>query len=258
MFSAAIRVLSRAATIQLEEAAAAHPRPPRNILKGKERAIPIRRDFRSELEAAPVTTDLGALSKVEGVNVNKDIDEKEAKRRLGLEENFTEITDELPVDEASSTAGPSRLPLQSGKVSRSSPVASTNVRPVIAPDVGRTPIPKPVSAIETRPVETSEKSNIAPRVAPTVDKVADTHPPQPDVRPLDSSTQQMSEKQTTIDRPTEDSGPAVTDLPPIAEPPVSLAEEAEDVSLYFDHFGIGRHADEADPRHYASLKGTFI
>lgn len=111
MFSAAVRVLARAATIQLEEAAAAHPRAPaRTLLKGKERALPIRRDIRPE--PAVVESDLGVHAGTEGFGGK----EHEVERRTvgleaghGIEEHLASIVDEIPKRNESS-AGPSRIP----------------------------------------------------------------------------------------------------------------------------------------------------
>jgi hypothetical protein len=112
MFSAAVRVLARAATIQLEEAAAAHPRAPgRTLLKGKERALPIRRDIRPE--PAVVESDLGVHAGTEGFGGK----EKEMAQTgtvglgagHGMEEHLASIVDEIPQKNESS-AGPSRIP----------------------------------------------------------------------------------------------------------------------------------------------------
>lgn len=96
MLSAAIRVLARAATIQLEEAAAAHPRPPPSLLKGKERAIPLRR------HDPPVSeTDMGvgaAGSSRQGapVSVVEEVQPiRKASSAPGLEEQFETLTSEV-------------------------------------------------------------------------------------------------------------------------------------------------------------------
>jgi hypothetical protein len=112
MFSAAVRVLARAATIQLEEAAAAHPRAPtRTLLKGKERALPIRRDIRPE--PAVVESDLGVHAGTEGYGGEEDeLNKKEAVgpgAGHGMEEHLASIVDEMP-QVSESSAGPSRLP----------------------------------------------------------------------------------------------------------------------------------------------------
>ena len=112
MFSAAVRVLARAATIQLEEAAAAHPRAPaRTLLKGKERAIPIRRDIRPE--PAVAESDLGVHTGTEGFGGKEN---QSAQRGTvgtgaghGMEEHLASIVDEIPLKNES-PAGPSRIP----------------------------------------------------------------------------------------------------------------------------------------------------
>jgi hypothetical protein len=112
MFSAAVRVLARAATIQLEEAAAAHPRAPTRILmKGKERALPIRRDIRPE--PAVVESDLGVHAGTEGFGGKEN--ELAQKGTVGMgaghgiEEHLASIVDEIP-QKNESLAGPSRIP----------------------------------------------------------------------------------------------------------------------------------------------------
>jgi hypothetical protein len=112
MFSAAVRVLARAATIQLEEAAAAHPRAPaRTLLKGKERALPIRRDIRPE--PAVVESDLGVHAGTEGFSGREhEIDKKETAGMgagHGMEEHLASIVDEI-TQKNESSAGPSRIP----------------------------------------------------------------------------------------------------------------------------------------------------
>lgn len=111
MFSAAVRVLARAATIQLEEAAAAHPRAPtRTLLKGKERAIPIRRDIRPE--PAVVESDLGVHAGTEGFGGKESELAQTGKvaggAGYGMEEHLASIVDEIPQKDQSS-AGPSRI-----------------------------------------------------------------------------------------------------------------------------------------------------
>jgi hypothetical protein len=112
MFSAAVRILARAATIQLEEAAAAHPRPPtRTLLKGKERALPIRRDIRPE--PAVVESDLGVHAGTEGYGGHETALSQTGKEELGaghgMEEHLASIVEEIP-RKNESPAGPSRIP----------------------------------------------------------------------------------------------------------------------------------------------------
>jgi hypothetical protein len=113
MFSAAVRVLARAATIQLEEAAAAHPRAPaRTLLKGKERALPIRRDIRPE--PAVVESDLGVHAGTEGFGVEENELAQKGTTGLGpghgMEEHLASIVDEIPQNQKNETsAGPSRI-----------------------------------------------------------------------------------------------------------------------------------------------------
>jgi hypothetical protein len=166
MFSAAVRVLARAATIQLEEAAAAHPRAPtRTLLKGKERALPIRRDIRPE--PAVVESDLGVHAGTEGFGGK----EHQVERRTagleaghGMEEHLASIVDEMP-QVSESSAGPSRLP---------------RLRPETVPQTPQAQKPStPHSILETPKPQRRDKLEVnAAKSAPTP-QLSTPHRPTP-------------------------------------------------------------------------------
>jgi hypothetical protein len=247
MFSAAIRVLSRAAAIQLEEVAAAHPRPPRSILKGKERAIPIRRDFRSELEQAPTTTDLGEHSGTEGKwreryatpisSVAAD-----SNRKPGLQENLESLTSELSVETTNSTAGPSRLPPQAEAHRQTAHAAHVSSEadhgqstPKVVTEIDRTPRPEPVASRSSRPTGMPEMVEPAVAVEPTVSVDPPTSKSSKDAAPAPgavetkgpqeavTSAEKIAPKSTVPEPIVEE------DIAPINDTPASIAEEAEDV-----------------------------
>lgn len=180
MFSAAVRVLARAATIQLEEAAAAHPRPTtRTLLKGKERALPIRRDIRPE--PAVVESDLGVHAGTEGYGGKEyevgQLDKAGLGAGHGMEEHLASIVEEIP-RKNESPAGPSRIPrhrpiaqprLQQDRVSSeiqsavTGPTLQTHEEPeepkantAKSAPIGRDPVPQSKATIaEAPPLEDS-------------------------------------------------------------------------------------------------------
>lgn len=246
MFSAAVRVLARAATIQLEEAAAAHPRPSRTVLKGKERAIPIRRDVRAEPVA--INSDLGVKAGVEGLGGNQeDVLRGEGGRYTtggGLEEQLGSIADELPVRADGSTAGPSRQP-------RHTLIRESEIKPV-------EPIKTPKSVSEQASHSSSSAVN---------DHVERAQPVEAKPEVTKNPSEKISESgpevvpPTPIDiksiPPTETEAPHVeAAIPTINEPPIPLAEEAEDVRLHSLMRKPG--TDRTDASSDAGIKGTLI
>jgi hypothetical protein len=172
MFSAAVRVLARAATIQLEEAAAAHPRAPtRTLLKGKERALPIRRDIRPE--PAVVESDLGVHAGTEGFGGK----EHQVERRTagleaghGMEEHLASIVDEMP-QVSESSAGPSRLPRLRPETVPQTPQAQ---KPSTPHSILETPRPQrrdklEVNAAKSPQLSTPHRPTPAPATVPIVE-----------------------------------------------------------------------------------------
>ena len=246
MFSAAVRVLARAATVQLEEAAAAYPRPSRTLLKGKERAIPIRRDVRAEPVA--INSDLGVKAGVEGLGGNQRDFAGRGKEGYtnegGLEEQLGTITDELPVRVNENTAGPSRQP-------RHTLIRESEIKPV---EPIKIPKSGPEQAIHS---SSSAVNDHVERAQPVEAK------PEVTKNPSESILEQGPEvvPPTPIDTksipPTENESPPVeAAIPTINEPQIPLAEEAEDVRLYSLMRKPG--TDWTDASSDAGIKGTLI
>ena len=268
MFSAAVRVLARVATIQLEEAAAAHPRPPRTLLKGKERAIPIRRHIRPE--PAVVESDLGVHAGTEGYD-EKDIELDPSGRTVpvghGMEEHLASIVDEIP-QEVENTAGPSRTARHAQKVvhgfsqepgpSTSQAAATkTSSRPYeqLEVDASRSaPLPRQTTApsLNSKPVtkSTVEDSPLVQAELPVSDqlheilnaksegsaaadaKSADHSDPEA-VKPVESRASEGSPKDSAYIQPLRAEEVESGDILPTTNVfPTPVAEEAEDVSLY--------------------------
>jgi hypothetical protein len=257
MFSAAVRVLARAATIQLEEAAAAHPRPPRTLLKGKERAIPIRRDIRAE----PVTinSDLGLKAGVEGIGAKQENVTDTTSRGYpnggGLEEQLGSITDELPVRVDENSAGPSRPlrhtlitesdkrlgPVESLKKSPTSYQTTTNETPSQVNDGAERADEAKATA---RSVEVTPDVSNASMETPVAPEPLVEEPVTASPTPIDNET--IPSEQHDVEAA----------IPSINEPPIPLAEEAEDVSRSI--LRTRSEADRTDAGRDASIQSPVI
>jgi hypothetical protein len=275
MFSAAVRVLARAATIQLEEAAAAHPRPAaRTLLKGKERALPIRRDIRPE--PAVVESDLGVHAGTEGFGgkEGKLAENKSVEKGAGhgMEEHLASIVDELPRKDGS-TPGPSRItrnrPIdqpQRESIDPSPAVTNSTLRahdkldkleaditktaPLARPTAPR-PIPTPtsVSPVEDSPLVQSELP-ITDQLHEILNAKTDESSPESKAKPKTveqpSAAAVETVKEPVVSPPTEpltkssdvSSSTRIEEIesgdvfPTANEPPLPVAEEAEDVSPF--------------------------
>lgn len=246
MFSAAVRVLARAATIQLEEAAAAHPRPSRSLLKGKERAIPIRRDVRAEPVA--VNSDLGVKAGIEGLGGNREDISGGVKggytNEGGLEEQLGSTTDELPVRVNENTAGPSRQP-------RHTLIRESEIKPVEpskAPkSVSDQALHSSSSAVNDH-VESAQSVEAKSEVTKNPsEKISEQGPEVVPPTPIDTKSIPPTEVESLhVEAP----------IPTIDEPPIPLAEEAEDVRLYSLMRKPG--TDRTDASSDAGIKGTLI
>jgi hypothetical protein len=231
MFSAAVRVLARAAAIQLEEAAAAHPRPPRTLLKGKERAIPIRRDIRAEPVA--INSDLGLKAGVEGIGAKQENVTDTTSRGYpnggGLEEQLGSITDELPVRVDQNSAGPSR-PLRHTLITKS------NSKPVAIESTK-----KPSTTYEQERHEV--RFEINDNVTPANEAKATARPVEATPAVTKPSMDTPVASEPIVEEPVTAASPPIANetipslqhdveasIPSINEPPIPLAEEAEDVS----------------------------
>lgn len=232
MFSAAVRVLARAATIQLEEAAAAHPRPAtRTLLKGKERALPIRRDIRPE--PAVVESDLGIHAGSEGIGGKENELRKGARPPLkaghGMEEHLGSIVDELPQN-VESSAGPSRIPQI-----RPAPVIEAEAAKPATPTIDLRS-PKDVQAGSEKTQATSVSRPSPPQasepIPPAIPPVTNDPKPVSDLPlekaavspPIDTSTKAAVEVTQDPENTKSEDG-----LPTMSEPPLPPVEEAEDV-----------------------------
>lgn len=197
-------MLARAATIQLEEAAAAHPRPPHSLVKGKGRAVPIRTE-------RVVTTDLGlnTAQDARGTALAYESANKKASSSQnsasGLDDQFATITSELDSVSTTSERGPSAS--RAARISNERPPAtieasaSESSTTLITDTVSGHPPPEPVQSPEPlsrsdAPPIPSETSAPAAAVEPDVSK-----------------------------------GPSAEDVvPSMSEPPTSLTDEQDDVS----------------------------
>jgi hypothetical protein len=273
MFSAAVRVLARAATIQLEEAAAAHPRAPaRSLLKGKERALPIRRDIRPE--PAAVESDLGVHAGTEGFGGKENELVQKQTTAIGaghgLEEHLASIVDEIP-QKNESLAGPSRIPrlrpepipkiAQEQVSSKSQPVAeppTPHTRDKLEVDAAKsTPIPQLTMPPKPTPLPATElpveDSPLIQAELPVTDQLheilrAKTDEPAPVAKPAEKPTPAAADPadEPVVSRPPEttsnmsiDPLPPRTDsvesgdiLPTTNESPLPVADDTEDVSPY--------------------------
>jgi len=270
MFSAAVRVLARAATIQLEEAAAAHPRAPaRTLLKGKERALPIRREIRPE--AAVVESDLGVHAGTEGFGGEKN--ELGGKRTVGLgaghgmEEHLASIVDEIPQVKESS-AGPSRIPrlrpetipripqeqkystpqsvLQTPKSQERDKLEVDATKSIPTPQPSTSPRPTPVPA-RVSPVEGSPLIQAELPITDQLHEILESKADEPHLetkpaeQPLPAATEPVDEP--VVSPSPEPTAKLSTDpvqhrteevesgdiLPTTNESPLPVADEAEDV-----------------------------
>ena len=230
MFSAAVRVLARAATIQLEEAAAAHPRAPtRTLLKGKERALPIRRDVRPE--PAVVESDLGVHAGTEGFGGKEN--ELAQKGTVGLEaghgmeEQLASIVDEIPQKNESS-AGPSRLPRLRPETVPQTPQAQKSSAPQ---SITETPKPQRLEKLEVNAAKSvpTPQPSTPPKPTPkpaTISPVEDSPLIQAEL-PVTDQLHEILEKKTaeppTVTKPVEQPLPPATE--PVKEPDVSPPPE---------------------------------
>ena len=246
MFSAAVRELARAATIQLEEAAAAHPRPSRTLLKGKERAIPIRRDVRAEPVA--INSDLRVKAGVEGLGGNQRDVAARGKEGYtnegGLEEQLGSITDELPVPVNENTAGPSRQPRHTLITESEIKSFESTQNPKRVSDQA---LHSSSSAVNDH-VERAQPVEAMPEVKKNPsEKISESGPEVVPPTPIDIKSIP----------PTETEAPHVeAAIPTINEPPIPLAEEAEDVRLRPLIRKPG--TDWTDASSDAGIKGTLI
>jgi hypothetical protein len=295
MFSAAVRVLARAATIQLEEAAAAHPRAPtRTLLKGKERALPIRRDIRPE--PAVVESDLGVHAGTEGFGGK----EHEVGRRTpgleaghGMEEHLASIVDEMP-QVSESSAGPSRLPRLRPETVPQTPQAQ---KPSTPHSILETPTPQRRDKLEVNAAKSAPTPQLStphrPTPAPATVPIVEDSPLIQAELPVTDQLHEILDSKT--DEPHSDTKAAERPLPtpakPVGEPvvspssapkaklsadplpsrteevesgdilsttneaPLPVAEDAEDVSP-FTHFCLP--TDSSGTCSDASLKGPIV
>ena len=254
MFAAAVRVLARAATIQLEEAASAHPRPPPSLLKGKQRAAPIR-DLRHE-RAIP-ETDLGVVSSAPSHRKSADyshantLSDKQHSAGKGLQDQFATITSDLvnePVKSPADLAGPSR-PRHNTRIEESRPPSelesSVSYDPPRLEKTEQTEpsprapseLPRPVA--DERPFPKIE--SVTPKDLTPADSTIDvnshrTEAAAPVVPPPSSQTTATpiaDAEPTRSDEPT--SSPSMSPqeevIPRMSEAPEALVEEQEDVSI---------------------------
>ena len=238
MFSAAVRVLARAATIQLEEADAAHPRgPARTLLKGKERALPIRRDIRPE--PAVVESDLGIHAGTEGFGGKENEIAQKRKVRQGaghgMEEHLASIVDEIPQVKESS-AGPSRIPrLRAETITR----LPQEQKPLKQQSVLETPTPQRRDQLEVDAATSVPTPQPPTRPRPTpvpvkVSPVEDSPLIQAEL-PITDQLHEILETKTaeppTVAKPVEQPLPAATepvDEPVVSPPPVPKAKLSAD------------------------------
>jgi len=230
MFSAAVRVLARAATIQLEEVAAAHPRAPaKTLLKGKERALPIRRDIRPE--PAVVESDLGVHAGTEGFGGKEN--ELAQKGTVGLEaghgmeEHLASIVDEVPQKNESS-AGPSRIPrLRPETVPK---VRQEQKSSIFKPGM-ESPTPQRLEKLEVNTAKSvpTPHPSTPPKPTPksaTLSPVEDSPLIQAEL-PVTDQLHEILEKKTaeppTVTKPVEQPLPPATE--PVKEPDVSPPPE---------------------------------
>lgn len=190
MFGAAVRVLARAAAIQLEEAAAVHPRPPPNLLKGKERAVSLRH------ERVVSETDLGVGARGSSIGTIPAADTSEiaSNNRNGLQDHFQTITDEIE-------AGPSttKQAAQLGPFPQPHPV-----EPLAGP---RRPLVNPTP--ETSSTATIDSTSKAP------DSASSSSIPLRDVRTAGA----VARKTSAIERDTPREPSIADSIPALALPP---------------------------------------
>jgi hypothetical protein len=226
MFSAAVRVLARAATIQLEEAAAAHPRPPaRTLLKGKERALPIRRDIRPE--PAVVESDLGVHAGTEGFGGKANELAQKGTAGMGaghgMEEHLASIVDEIPQKNESS-AGPSRIPRLRPEPIPKIPQEQKSSTPQ---SVLETPTPqrrdKPemnaAKSVPTPKLPTPPKPTPVPATLPSVEDSPLIQAEMPVTDQLHEILESKTDEPHSVAKPAEQPLPAATE--PVDEPVVS-------------------------------------
>jgi hypothetical protein len=296
MFSAAVRVLARAATIQLEEAAAAHPRAPaRTLLKGKERALPIRRDIRPE--PAVVKSDLGVHARTEGFGGKEDELSQKGTAGVGaghgMEEHLASIVDEMP-QVSESSAGPSRLPRLRPETVPQTPQAQ---KPSTPHSVLETPTPQRRDKLEVNAVKSvptpQPSTPHRPAPAPATASIVEDSPLIQAELPvtdqlheiLDSKTDEPHSETKAAERPpptpakpvgepvvspssppkaklSADPLPPRTEevesgdiLPTTNEAPLPVAEDAEDVSP-FTHFCLP--TDSSGTCGDACFKGPIV
>jgi len=229
MFSAAVRVLARAATIQLEEAAAAHPRAPaRTLLKGKERALPIRRDIRPE--PAVVKSDLGVHAGTEGFGEKEnEISQKETGGMgagHGMEEHLASIVDEIPQKNESS-AGPSRIfRLRPETISQIPPEQKSSIQP---PSEFPTPQERDKLEVDAAKSIPTPQPSMPPRPTPAPARVSPVED-SPLIQAELPITDQLHEiLESKADEPHLETKPAEQPLPaatePVDEPVVSPPPE---------------------------------
>lgn len=205
MFAAAVRVLARAATIQLEEAAAAHPRPPTALLKGKERAVPIRQQLRHE-RAVP-ETDLGLSTAEDGHNNGVDrggAASVATSSAQGLQDQFDNLLSES-VREPSDHPGPSR---RRQDVKYTTPVAAAESR-----------IPMPSDSLPS--VDEVKHDDLQ---LPSIQEISPPRRKLPEISLAESSAKSHSTRVQPVSALTNEF------TPPMSELPEALAEEQEDVS----------------------------
>jgi hypothetical protein len=192
MFSAAVRVLARAATIQLEEAAAAHPRPPRTLLKGKERVIPIRREQVSKESKTETGTDLGIRAGLEGIGGENEMILEElvhaghsaGPSRPPPVRRETAIVEERPTSIPSHKLLSRPQPELSEKREEAQKAPPTFTSPAQASKPERTFIPENVAATSKPVIPPSPPPTVS---SPPVDPVPSTSTSEPEIRPTDEA-----------------------------------------------------------------------